>query len=67
MEKTNQLTTEQVIQETVRILGGIPVPVAMFEEIGQPIRGCMQNLVLVLQMMDAEKKAEEDDGRNAGA
>jgi hypothetical protein len=39
----------------------------MLDEIGQPIRGCMQNLVLVLQMMDAEKKAEEDDGRNAGA
>ena len=56
----NQMTKEQVIEATIQVLSNISVPVAKKREIAEPIEGCIQNLAIVLQMIDAEKKATEE-------
>ncbi len=56
----NQMTKEQVIEATIQVLSNISVPVAKKREIADPIEGCIQNLAIVLQMIDAEKNATEE-------
>ena len=56
----NQMTKEQVIEATIQVLSNISVPVAKKREIADPIEGCIQNLAIVLQMIEAEKKATEE-------
>lgn len=56
----NQMTKEQVIEATIQVLSNISVPVAKKREIADPIEGCIQNLAIVLQMIEAERKATEE-------
>ena len=60
-----QMTKEQVIEETIRVLSNISVPVAKKHEIADPIEGSIQNLAIVLQMIEAEKRAAEETARKA--
>ena len=55
-----QMTKEEVINETISIMNGIRVPVGLLREIGEPLSGCIRNLVIVMQMIDAEKQAMKD-------
>ena len=54
------MTKEQVIEATIQVLSNISVPVAKKREIADPIEGCIQNLAIVLQMIEAERKATEE-------
>lgn len=60
------LTTDEVIQETIRLLGSIAVPVGLNDQIATPIKGAIQNLTIVRQMMETERKnrnqAEDETG-----
>ena len=60
-----QMTKEPVIEETIRVLSNISVPVAKKHEIADPIEGSIQNLAIVLQMIEAEKRAAEETARKA--
>ena len=57
-----KMSTQQVVEETAKILGSIELPIA-FNKISAVLAGCYNNLIIVLQMMEAEKtaakKAEE--------
>lgn len=61
------LNTKQVIEETVKVLCGIELPVCMAQAISA-IQGGVHNLQMVLAMMAEEEKARKgaDDG-NANA
>ena len=58
-----EMNKEQVIEETIKVLANISVPVALKRQILEPIEGAINNLAVVLQMIKAEKdaaKAHED-------
>lgn len=56
----DQMTKEQVIEATISVLSNISVPVAKKREIADPIEGCIHNLAIVLQMIEAERVANEE-------
>lgn len=63
----DRMNKKQVLNETIKVLAGISVPIALRSQITDPIEGVISNLVIVLQMIDAEEKANnpeeaEDDG-----
>ena len=53
-----EMTIEEILEKTVDLLEWITVPVAM-TKISDQIRGAVQNLQIVLQVMEAEKAAAE--------
>ena len=62
----NQMNKEQVISATISLLGSIKIPVALKEEVADPIAGAMKNLIIVLQMIEKEKEGKKD-GAEAGS
>ena len=58
------MNKEEIINETLNVLGSISVPVALKETVTDPIAGAMKNLIIVLQMINKEKEVE-DDGAEA--
>jgi hypothetical protein len=52
-------TKEQVIQFTINILSAIRVPAMEAEEIGTPILKAIKNLMVVQEMMEAEKNKQQ--------
>lgn len=58
-----KMDKQQIIEETAKIIGNIEIPVAL-NNIGVILNGCFNNLMIVLQMIKAEKnvnrKPEED-------
>lgn len=61
------MNTKQVIEETVKVIGSIELPVFMAQQISA-IQGGIQNLHMVLVMLAEEEKARKgaEDG-NADA
>lgn len=57
MNEKKQMTKEEVLQVTAETLGGINVPAALSEEIGIPIKRCMENVLIALNMCRAEADA----------
>lgn len=57
MEK--QMTKEDVIVATIDTLMDISVPVRLDEQISQPIKGAIRNLLIALEMCKAEREANE--------
>lgn len=53
-----EYTKEQVIQFTINILSAIRVPAMEAEEIGTPILKAIKNLMVVQEMMEAEKNQQ---------
>ena len=51
-----RLTKEQVIDHCIRVIGGLCIPVALKEQLTDPLDGVMNNLYQVLQMCAAEKE-----------
>ena len=64
----NRMTIQQVLEETVKLLNMIAVPVQMIESVGRPISNAVNNLDLCITAMkqaDAQaQKEEEKDGSN---
>lgn len=54
----NQYTKKDVIQFTINILSAIRVPAMEAEEIGTPILKAIKNLMVVQEMMEAEKNQQ---------
>lgn len=69
--KTGVCTKEDVIQYTINILAGISIPAILLAEIsipailtksiGIPISNALDNLNVLRQMLEAEKKANEEN------
>ena len=59
-----KMNTQQVIAETAKIIGSIEMPIA-FNKISTVLAGCYNNLMIVLQMMEAEKNANIKPEENA--
>ena len=55
----NQYTKKDVIQFTINILSAIRVPAMEAEEIGTPILKAINNLMVVQEMMEAEKNQQQ--------
>ena len=61
------ITVEQVVRETIGILKGIEVPVAMLERIGIPVNRAVKNLEACCEAWAREeaKAAEPAEGEEA--
>ena len=59
------MNTQQILEETVKILSMIELPVIQQDAISA-VYGSIRNLQIVLKMMEDEKKAVENHG-NADA
>ena len=53
-----KMDKQQIIEETAKIIGNIEIPVAL-NNIGVILNGCFNNLMIVLQMIEAEKNANQ--------
>lgn len=62
----NQYTKKDVIQFTINILSAIRVPAMEAEEIGTPILKAIMNLMVVQEMMEAEKNQQPAEKEEAG-
>lgn len=60
-----RMTVEEVLEITIRQLGEISVPVALYDQIAAPLKQNIGNLSLVLDAL--RKSKEENDGRAADA
>ena len=58
------MTLLEVLEETIKILNKIEVPISMAEQIARPILGCVSNLnecVRALKENEKKQKAEEPE------
>lgn len=53
------MTIRQVLEETVKILNGIQIPISMAEQIAGPLLGCVQNLNACIRAMEQKEKPQE--------
>lgn len=51
----------EILKETLKVLGGIWVPMGMKKEIADPIGGAISNIEICINMMEAEKHEREPD------
>lgn len=58
---SGEMTPAEILTETIRLLGGIWVPMGMKKEIADPIDGAISNLQICITMMEAEKDEREPD------
>lgn len=58
-------TMEEVLQFTINILSNIRVPGAYMKDVGMPIMNALDNLMAMQTAMNAPKKTEENDEREA--
>jgi len=55
------MTLLEVLEETIKILNKIEVPISMAEQIARPVLGCISNLnECVRALKESEKKQEAD-------
>ena len=65
-ENNNQtMTVRQAVENIIRDLGNIPVPISQMESVGFPIARSIQNLKSICAAWDAEE-AEKRGKENAG-
>lgn len=60
-----KMTIKQVLEETIRIMGGINVPVMLKEQIADPLANAISNLALCVNAIDAAK-GKRGNGGNGG-
>ena len=58
--ENNMLNKKQVLQITYQNLSMIQIPCSMVNTVGKDINGAMQNINIVLQMIEAEEKAQKE-------
>lgn len=54
-----EMTPAEILTETIKLLGGIWVPMGMKKEIADPIGGAIGNIEVCIRMLEGEK----DDGK----
>jgi hypothetical protein len=61
------LSKREILVETIKLLGGVELPVSNARAINN-IQGGIRNIGIVVQMLDAEEKAEKEqkDGAENG-
>lgn len=59
-----KMTKEEVISTTIDSLMDISVPVKLEEQITNPIKGAIRNLLIVLEMCRVEREANEHTADN---
>lgn len=61
--ENNEMTILEALEATKGLLDGISVPVALFEQIGAPLKAASDNLGVVIQSINkAEAEEEKKDG-----
>ena len=58
--KNNMLNKKQVLQITYQNLSMIQIPCSIVNTVGKDINCAMQNINIVLQMIEAEEKAQKE-------
>lgn len=58
--ENNMLNKRQVLQITYQNLAMIQIPCSMLNTVGKDINGAMQNISIVIQMIEAEEKAQKE-------
>lgn len=62
-----EMTIRDALAATLGILNGISVPVALMEQIGDPLRNAAENLGLIIAAIDMETgKTKEGEDHGAG-
>lgn len=56
-EARRMFTKEEILDETIRLLESLNVPVKYVRQMGNTIAGAVENLYIVRQCMDAEAQA----------
>ena len=59
------MTTKEVLNITVNILGKIAIPVALVDDVGIPIRNAIKNILMVVDALEKEEGAR--DGQDTDA
>lgn len=54
------MNVEQIINESINVLGSISVPVAFGDSITRPLCGVIKNLQIVQDMMKNQSKEEQE-------
>ena len=63
-----RMTVQEALEETVRMLEGVKVPISQMEEIGFPVARAVSNIKLCLEAMTQQQeanKAEEAKEENS--
>lgn len=60
-KESGSMTPAEILTETLKLLGGIWVPMGMKREIADPIGGAISNIEICINMMEAEKHEREPD------
>lgn len=60
-KSSTEMTPAEILRETLKVLGGIWVPMGMKKEIADPIGGAISNIEICINMMEAEKHEREPD------
>ena len=61
-----QMTVRQVLEETMKIIGGINVPVALKEQIADPLDLARKNLALCVDAIERSERDERERRWNGG-
>ena len=56
-EARRMFTKEEILDETIRLLESLNIPVKYVRQMGNTIAGAVENLYIVRQCMDAEAQA----------
>ena len=59
--ESGSMKPAEILKETLKVLGGIWVPMGMKTEIADPIGGAISNIEICINMMEAEKHEREPD------
>ena len=59
--ESGSMKPAEILKETLKVLGGIWVPMGMKQEIADPIGGAISNIEICINMMEAEKHEREPD------
>ena len=60
MEEQRQLTVTDIIEESLKIISGISVPLLYKKQIIDPMEGVYKNLVIVHGLYTAEKQKNDE-------
>lgn len=63
--ENQRMNKEDVLNATIGVLSDISVPVGLYDQITAPIKGAIHNLIIVLQLIEAEKEEAKRNQDNA--
>lgn len=60
-KSSTEMTPAEILTETIKLLGGIWVPMGMKKEIADPIGGAIGNIEVCIRMLEGEKNDGKAD------